>query len=697
MTVDMTIKAEDLNPLLHDAWTMALTGNEHEARQLFRAALSKNEDDADAQEGLAVLGLGLDLASGARIKVTLVPEEDLERARDLYRSGDVDGANRACADMLTAHPDDPNVLGFAGEIALVQQRLDDALALFNMALERFPFHLRSLLGRGAVFLEKDDRRERRVGDGGEAAEDYLEQAMACYRVLKAQHGDLAIVHVNMGLIHQRRKRLTEARTCYEKALEVEPGDTDATLNLGGLLLTLGRPEEARARIEDALARDPDNVNALLNLGVYYRQWGDKDKALEIWDKLLKIHPDTPAALENVSDLRVYTPDHPEIAHMRALWAQDWRPNGQRRGLAAALYNALSRSGQEDEAIPFLWEANRLRNLDADFNIAAERKRHESIKALFAGTATLPKPTVDETAPRVRPIFIVGLPRSGSTMTEQILASHSQVQGIGEAPCFPAAVQTALSTATRWGKPILTDETATALREQYMRGLAERDVTKPVVVDKMLWNYRHIGFIFSAFPDAKVIIMDRDPMAIGWSIWKLFFAENGPEYAYDLTSIGQSYRLLEDLTAFWLKRFPGRVHQLCYERMTEHQEEETRALLDYCELPWEDACMRFHETKRSVNTASNLQVKKAMYKGSSDAWKRHAAALAPLSEALAAPLPAATESPIMSHALVEAMGRGARGDFQGAHDILEVLVGGGLGIQDPRTASIAADLIQGAMP
>ena len=147
------------------------------------------------------------------------------------------------------------------------------------------------------------------------------------------------------------------------------------------------------------------------------------------------------------------------------------------------------------------------------------------------------------------------------------------------------------------------------------------------------NLTWVGFILTAFPQAKVIHMNRDPMAVGWSIFRQYFSQNGNGYAYDMTDIGRYYRWQQDLMAFWHQRFPDRILELGYEALTEDQEGQTRALLDWCGLEWEDACLNFHETPGLVRTASSVQVRRPMYRGSSEEWRKYEAYLGPLKAAL----------------------------------------------------------------
>jgi hypothetical protein len=160
-----------------------------------------------------------------------------------------------------------------------------------------------------------------------------------------------------------------------------------------------------------------------------------------------------------------------------------------------------------------------------------------------------------------------------------------------------------------------------------------EVDERIITDKMPLNFRWIGIILSAFPGAKIIHLKRDPMATCWSIYKRYFFVRGNGYAYDLGDLGEYYRLYADLMAFWHEKYPNVIYDVCYERLTENQEEETRRLLEFCNLEWQEECLNFHKTKRLVKTISATQVRREMYRGSSEAWRKFERHLQPLRKAL----------------------------------------------------------------
>ena len=211
--------------------------------------------------------------------------------------------------------------------------------------------------------------------------------------------------------------------------------------------------------------------------------------------------------------------------------------------------------------------------------------------------------------------------------EQILACHSQVHGAGELVFMERLASSILSIQSDHHK--LSQNDIKRVHDGYLAKLTELKVPEKIITDKTPHNFLWIGFILSAFPEAKIIHLNRDPKAICWSIYKRYFSTRGHGYAYDLVDLAEYYKLYIDLMSFWRERFPNAIYDLCYEDLTESQEEETRKLLAFCDLQWENGCLDFHQNTRVVQTMSAAQVRKKMYQGSSEAWKKYAVHLQPL--------------------------------------------------------------------
>ena len=221
-----------------------------------------------------------------------------------------------------------------------------------------------------------------------------------------------------------------------------------------------------------------------------------------------------------------------------------------------------------------------------------------------------------------------MPRSGTSLVEQILSSHQEVHGAGELEILTKLVIPNLKANLKNSSNIFSETDLLSIREEYLSQLSSFDEVQDVITDKLPLNFRFIGFILSTFPEAKIVHMKRDSMATCWSIYQFYFSGLGNGFGYNLKDLARYYNLYLELMDFWHDLFPNQIYDMCYEDLTTNQEEETRNLLKYCELEWDKNCLNFQNNKRSVKTASTLQVREKMYQGSSEAWKKFEAYLQP---------------------------------------------------------------------
>jgi hypothetical protein len=210
-----------------------------------------------------------------------------------------------------------------------------------------------------------------------------------------------------------------------------------------------------------------------------------------------------------------------------------------------------------------------------------------------------------------------MPRAGTTLVEQIISSHTLVKGGGELP-FISQFGSSLAV----GQTAADGEALTTFRDQYLNALKQRSEGKAIVTDKMPQNFYFLGLIATALPEAKIIHVKRDTAAVCWANYTKYFVRDSLGYCYDLDDIKHYHELYQDLMSYWHQALPNRIYDLSYEVLTEHQEEETRKLIGHLGLEWDDACLSPQDNNRSVATASNMQVRKKVYQGSSERWKRY---------------------------------------------------------------------------
>ena len=221
----------------------------------------------------------------------------------------------------------------------------------------------------------------------------------------------------------------------------------------------------------------------------------------------------------------------------------------------------------------------------------------------------------ESSTHIKPVFILGMPRSGTTLVEQIISSHFQVTGAGELEYLSR-----FGLDLSLGRTPINRESLIEVKERYLRHLATHANGNPMVTDKMPQNFYFIGLIYAIFPQAKIVHVNRDPAAVCWANYTKLFARDGIGYSYCLKDVVNYYKLYKNLMNFWETTFGNKIYNLKYELLTTDQDNETRKLIDYLELKWDQNCLEPENNGRIVSTSSNAQVRKKMYRGSSEAWR-----------------------------------------------------------------------------
>jgi tetratricopeptide (TPR) repeat protein len=475
----------------------------------------------------------------------------------------------------------------------------------------------------------------------------LDEAVKCYEKAISIEVDFADAHNNLGVALQRLGQQDKAIKCYKKAIAIKPDYAEALTNLGIAYRKLGQLDKAVKCYKKVFAIKPDYADAYYNLGIACQQLGQLDKAAKHYEKALTIKPDYAHAYYHLSYLKDYTANDPQITKMKSLLSDSKLPQSDRINLCFALAKVYENLDNQDELFKYLHEANSLNKQELNYSFDKQQKFIEIIKEIFNKNPPNIEHSLSFEPSTFKPIFIVGMPRSGSTLVEQIMSSHHEVHGAGElddlrkilgAPVSDNLTQGSDIISTSIGdkkinlsnKYDLPEKAFLSIREQYLDVLSNFNVPESVITDKQLLNFRFIGFILTAFPEAKIIHLKRDARATCWSIYKTNFSN---DFGNNFEDLAGFYGLYADLMDFWHQLFPGKIYDMCYEDLTTDQEEETRKLLQYCELDWDENCLSFHKNKRAIETASSIQVREKMYQGSSEAWKKHETYLKPLVKAL----------------------------------------------------------------
>jgi tetratricopeptide (TPR) repeat protein len=445
--------------------------------------------------------------------------------------------------------------------------------------------------------------------------------------------DYAEAYNNLGVVERQQEKFDQAIKSFEKAISIQPNYTQAHNNLGNTSHKLGRLEAAIISYEKAIAINPDYAEVHNNLGIVYQQLGQINNSINHYEKALAINPDYAEVYYNLSYLNKYPFNDLQITKMKSILSDSKLSHSSRSNLCFALAVVNENLDNQDELFKYLHEANRLRKQELNYSLDHSKALFPSVKEMFSSAYSDIEKSLSSEPSNFKPIFIVGMPRSGSTLVEQIMSSHHAVHGAGELPNLPTIIQPIARDYANQGMNKLPEKSFLSIREQYLDALSNLNVPESVITDKLPLNFLCIGYILTAFPEAKIVHMKRDARAICWSIYKTNFGSTSIGYSYNIDDLTGFYGLYTDLMDFWHQLFPGKIYDICYEDLTTNQEEETRKLLQYCELDWDENCLNFHQNKRAVKTASSIQVRKKMYQGSSEAWKKYEAYLKPLIKAL----------------------------------------------------------------
>jgi tetratricopeptide (TPR) repeat protein len=465
----------------------------------------------------------------------------------------------------------------------------------------------------------------------EEAEFLLESAL----VLEPNNTSAHVDYIDV--LHKRQKfakALEQATVLRARAPDVPQVD----LLYANENLAVGNFDEA-LKVYHGLARQtPNNPTIHLTLGHALKTIGQQAEAIEAYSRAYQIRPEFGDAYWSLANLKTYRFAEGQIDAMRSHEAAATTALVDRYHLCFALGKGLEDRGDFAEAFAYYERGNRLKREDLGYDwrkISAEiaLQVEHCTPALFAAKAGSGSQAPD-------PIFIVGLPRAGSTLLEQILASHSQVEGTMELPNILALAHR-LDGRRRKGEEALypgnlnslTSAELTAFGEAFLRDTAiHRKTGTPFFIDKMPNNFRHIGLIHMILPKAKIIDARRNPMACCFSGFKQLFAE-GQEFTYGLEEVGHYYTDYVALMDHWDRVLPGKVLRVQYEDVVADLEPQVRRLLDYCGLPFEEACINFHENDRAVRTASSEQVRQPIFKSGLDQWENFSPYLDPLRQVL----------------------------------------------------------------
>ena len=581
--------------------------------------------EALALSGLALghLGKGEEAISALRRAVHFKPElPDAWRALgDHYTALEMrEAADEAFAQHLRYSTHDPKLMGAA--LALAENRIPDAEFQLREHLKRHPTDVLAIR-----MLAEVAARIGRLHD----AENLLK------RCVELAPG-FRIARQNYAMVLHRQNKWTEALNETEHLMVDEPANPGLR-NLKAAVLNRVGEYEASIELYRAVLNDyPRQPKVWMSLGHALKTANHNAESIEAYRRCIEIAPQFGEVWWSLANLKTFRFTPEDVATMRAQLERADLTNDDRFHFHFSLGKALEDAGDYAASFEHYAKGNALRRklirYDAEENAGhIERSKRLFTKEFFAERAGWGSDSPD-------PIFIVGLPRSGSTLIEQILSSHSQVEGTQELPDISMiarmiANRTSRAEGTAYPRALekYSAEELRALGERFLeRTRIQRKTSRPLFIDKMPNNWAHVGLIQLILPNAKIIDARRHPLACCFSCFKQHFAR-GQTFSYDLDELGRYYRDYVELMAHFDETLPGRVHRVFYENMVEDTEGEVRRLLAYCGLPFEDGVLRFHENQRAVRTASSEQVRRPIFREGLDQWRNYEPWLGPLKSAL----------------------------------------------------------------
>ena len=541
-------------------------------------------------------------------------------AEALSRQGDAEGVERAYAGQIAASVHEPQLQQAAQ--ALAGNRLAVAERLLKPFLKRQPGNVAAL----RMLAEVAGRLAR-----------YDDAEVLLARCLELAPNFAAARH-NHALVLYRQNRPSEAIAEADRLLAAEPGHPAYRSLKAAALAQIGEYDASIDGYRSVLDEHPLQPKAWMSLGHALKTVGRTEESLAAYRRSLEQQPGLGESWWSLANLKTVRFSAEDVAAMEAQLARAELSDDDRLHLHFALGKALEDESRYANSFEHYQKGNALRRRTLAYDADETSAQVARSKALFTADFFAAREGWGSEAPD--PIFVVGLPRAGSTLVEQILASHPQVEGTMELPDI-ASIARRLGGERRPGEAPaypgvlaeLRPEQLKALGEEYLeRTRIQRKTGRPLFIDKMPNNFAHAGLIHLILPRAKIVDVRRGPLACGFSGFKQHFAR-GQGFTYDLTDLGRYYADYVELMAHFDAVLPGRIHRIVYERLVEDPEAEVRALLAYCGLEFDPACLRFHETARPVRTASSEQVRQPLNREGLDQWRRYEPWLGPLKAAL----------------------------------------------------------------
>ncbi len=572
-----------------------------------------------------------------------------------FDRGEFDEAEKNYAKAIELQPTYPEAHNNMGNALRALDRGEEALNHYEKALmlrENYPEAYNNM---ATVLRDKDmkEESEHAYRRAIQLKPDYTEaynnlatfliqesQPDEALRILgdglKVDEKNVPIL-INVARVQLEKTNYEAAEMACQIALTEDPGSAEAECVYGQLCHDLDQFDGSLKHFEKAIVLNPDYSEANNHYGIALKSVGRLDDAKKQFQKTLERNPKAFGAYSNLADLEKFDKDNKLLKSMEKLMAEAEEPDTERyMALHFALGKAYDDSGKYDKAFEHFSRGAKLKRAKLDYKEADTFKFFDEIKNTFPAEIFKNRPY--EGNPTELPIFILGMPRSGSTLTEQIVASHPKAFGAGEIKTLARSVGSLRSRFPNLPKyPLILSKIKTdhykMMSDMYLDYIKGVSGDALRVTDKMLSNYYFVGLIHLLFPNAKIINIVRNPIDTCLSAYTKLFKDDMP-HSYDLIEMGHYYKRYEDIMEHWHKVLPaGVLKEIKYEDVVADTDKKAREIIDFCGLEWDDQCLDFHKSKRPVKTASVVQVRRPVYNTSVNRWKNYRKHLKPLIEAL----------------------------------------------------------------
>ena len=479
-------------------------------------------------------------------------------------------------------------------------KYSNAVANYNISISLNPKNSEAYNNKGLCL--------KKMGD--------FEGALENYKLALNINPNFLDVYNNIGNLYYELKSFKDAEKIWSDGLKVSPNNIVLLRNLGTLLFEKkGENSLAKKNFEKILALSPDKSFALNYLGMIYKSEGKFDEAERYFKNAIEVDPYYSEAYYNLSYLKKINKQNNFLRKLEKLYSSKQISEEDRVYICFSLAKAFDDLEKYSLSYKYLSEGNFLRKKLIGYNINKDKKLFSKIYKNFKQfkNDNFKLPNYNNLKNKV-PIFILGMPRSGTTLVEQIISTHSKVFGAGELNILSNSIYKLDILNKKVSKDLLLK-----LRKLYLAHINEFNTSKELVVDKLPANYLWIGLIFTIFPNAKVIHVKRNAVATCWSNFTKYFSNPGIGFVYSLSDLLKYYKMYLEMMDYWDGCFPGKIYNLNYETLTEDPINEIKNLISYLDLKWEDECLKFYNNPRIVKTASSLQVRQKIYRGSSRKW------------------------------------------------------------------------------